>query len=32
VNCVRDHLADRARIAPAIAARAADLSAGVRRR
>jgi tryptophan synthase alpha chain len=32
VNCVRDHLADRARIAPAIAARAADLSAGVQRR
>jgi tryptophan synthase alpha chain len=32
VNCVRDHLADRSKIAPAIAARAADLSAGVRRR
>ena len=32
VNCVRDHLADRAKIPQAIAARAADLSAGVRRR
>ncbi len=31
VNCVRDHLADRAKIVPAIAARAADLSAGVKR-
>ncbi len=31
VNCVRDHLADRTTIAPAIAARAADLSAGVKR-
>jgi tryptophan synthase alpha chain len=32
VNCIRDHLADRAKIPAAIAARAADLSAGVRRR
>jgi tryptophan synthase alpha chain len=32
VNCVRDHLADRAKISQAIAARAADLSAGVIRR
>ena len=32
VNCVRDHLAQRAQIVPAIAARAADLSAGVKRR
>ena len=32
VNCVRDHLGDRAKIVPAIAARAADLSAGVKRR
>ena len=31
VNCVRDNLADRARIAPALAAKAADLSAGVKR-
>jgi tryptophan synthase alpha chain len=31
VNCIRDHLGDRAKIAPALAARAADLSAGVRR-
>ncbi len=31
VNCVRDHLANRAQIVPAIAARAADLSAGVKR-
>lgn len=31
VNCVRDHLGDRAKIVPAIAARAADLSAGVKR-
>jgi tryptophan synthase alpha chain len=31
VNCVRDHLSDRAKIVPAIAARAADLSAGVKR-
>ncbi|MBL9187042.1 MAG: tryptophan synthase subunit alpha [Opitutaceae bacterium] len=31
VNCIRDHLADRAKIVPAIAARAADLSAGVKR-
>ena len=30
VNCIRDHLGERAKIAPAIAARAADLSAGVR--
>ncbi|MBL9199228.1 MAG: tryptophan synthase subunit alpha [Opitutaceae bacterium] len=32
VNCVRDHLGERAKIVPAIAARAADLSAGVKRR
>lgn len=32
VNCVRDHLADRASIPRVIAARAADLSAGVKRR
>ena len=32
VNCVRDHLGDRAGISRAIAARAADLSAGVKRR
>jgi tryptophan synthase alpha chain len=32
VNCIRDHLGDRGRIAPALAARAADLSAGVQRR
>ena len=31
VNCIRDHLADRPRIAPSIAARAADLAAGVKR-
>ena len=31
VNCIREHLADRSKIVPAIAARAADLSAGVRR-
>jgi tryptophan synthase alpha chain len=31
VNCIRDHLADRSRIPAAIAARAADLSAGVKR-
>jgi tryptophan synthase alpha chain len=31
VNCVRDHLADRAKIPAVIAARAADLSAGVKR-
>jgi tryptophan synthase alpha chain len=31
VNGVRDHLSDRAKIVPAIAARAADLSAGVKR-
>ena len=31
VNCVRDHLADRAKIAPAVADRAADLAAGVKR-
>ncbi len=31
VNCVRDNLANRAQIVPAIAARAADLSAGVKR-
>ena len=29
VNCIREHLADRAKIVPAIAARAADLAAGV---
>lgn len=32
VNCIRDHLGDRGKIVPAIAARAADLSAGVTRR
>jgi tryptophan synthase alpha chain len=32
VNCVRDNLSERSKIAPAIAARAADLAAGVRRR
>jgi tryptophan synthase alpha chain len=31
VNCIRDNLADRSKIPAAIAARAADLSAGVRR-
>ena len=31
VNCIRDHLGDRSKIVPAIAARAADLSAGVRK-
>ena len=31
VNCIRDHLGDRAKIAPALAAKAADLAAGVRR-
>jgi tryptophan synthase alpha chain len=31
VNCIRDHLADRARLPAAIGARAADLSAGVKR-
>ena len=31
VNCIRDHLGDRAKIPGAIAARAADLSAGVKR-
>jgi len=31
VNCIRDNLADRGRIAPALAAKAADLSAGVKR-
>ena len=29
VNCIREHLGDRARIAPAVGARAADLAAGV---
>jgi len=29
VNCIREHLGDRAKIAPALAAKAADLSAGV---
>lgn len=32
VNCVRDHLADRTKIAPAIAAKAVDLVAGTARR
>jgi tryptophan synthase alpha chain len=32
VNCIRDHLHDRAKLVPALAARAADLSAGVKRR
>jgi tryptophan synthase alpha chain len=31
VNCIRDHLADRAQIAPALAAKATDLVAGVKR-
>jgi tryptophan synthase alpha chain len=31
VNCIRDHLHDRSRIAPVLAAKAADLSAGVKR-
>lgn len=31
VNCIRDHLADRARIAPALSARATDLVAGTKR-
>jgi tryptophan synthase alpha chain len=31
VNCIRDHLGDRGRIASALAAKAADLSAGVAR-
>jgi tryptophan synthase alpha chain len=31
VNCIRDHLADRAKIPAAIAARAADLAAGTKR-
>jgi tryptophan synthase alpha chain len=31
VNCIRENLADRTRIAPAIGARAADLAAGVHR-
>jgi tryptophan synthase alpha chain len=31
VNCIRDNLGDRAKIVAAVAARAADLSAGVRR-
>ena len=31
VNCIRDHLGDRANLAAAIGARAADLSAGVKR-
>ncbi len=31
VNCIREHLGDRARIAPAIGARSAELAAGVRR-
>jgi tryptophan synthase alpha chain len=32
VNCIRDHLGDRAKIVSAIGARAADLAAGVKRR
>jgi tryptophan synthase alpha chain len=32
VNCIRDHLTDRAKIVPTVAARAADLAAGVHRR
>ncbi len=31
VNCIRDHLGDRAKIVAAVGARAADLSAGTRR-
>ncbi len=31
VNCIRDNLADRKRIAPALAAKAADLATGLRR-
>jgi tryptophan synthase alpha chain len=31
VNCVRDHLQERAKIAPAIGAKAADLVTGVKR-
>jgi tryptophan synthase alpha chain len=31
VNCIRDHLNDRAKIVPTIAARAADLAAGTKR-
>lgn len=31
VNCIRDNLADRTRIAPALAAKSADLSAGTKR-
>jgi tryptophan synthase alpha chain len=31
VNCIREHLGDRARIAPAVGARTADLAAGVAR-
>ncbi len=31
VNCIRDHLADRSKIAPALAARAMDLVAGTKR-
>jgi tryptophan synthase alpha chain len=31
VNCIRDNLADRSRIAPVLAAKAAELSAGVKR-
>jgi tryptophan synthase alpha chain len=31
VNCIRNHLGDRAKMVGAIAARAADLSAGVAR-
>jgi tryptophan synthase alpha chain len=30
-NIIRDHVKDRAKIAPAMAARAADLAAGVKR-
>lgn len=32
VNCIRDHVAERSKIAPAIAAKASDLAAGTRRR
>lgn len=31
VNCIRDNLGDKAKIAPAVAAKSADLSAGTRR-
>jgi tryptophan synthase alpha chain len=32
VNCIRDHLGEPEKIVPAIAAKAADLAAGVHRR